>query len=157
MAPMKSPPRLRVELHPSRIAAVAVACATIATALLAFETLDDTLICVVVTAIVGAVGLRAVRRLSRPPLVLHVGADHCVSMTTRDGRTQDGALHADTSVGAWLTAIVWIPDGARWYEPARSLLILADMLPAEDFRRLRVYLRYGHSASDPDKSDVAAR
>ncbi len=157
MAPMKSPPRLRVEVHPSRTAAVAVACATIATALLAFETLDKAVTCAVVVSIIGAVGLRAVWRLSRSPLVLDVGADHRVSVTTRDGRTQDTTIHADTSVGAWLTAIVWVPDGARWYEPARSLLIVADMLPAEDFRRLRVYLRYGRSAPDPDTSGVAAR
>ena len=41
-----------------------------------------------------------------------------------------------------LTTIVWRPDGARCVRRARSC-VLPDMLPADDFRRLRVMLRYG--------------
>jgi hypothetical protein len=43
---------------------------------------------------------------------------------------------------AALTSIVWRPDGARW---SRSILVLPDMLPPDDFRRLRVMLRYARS------------
>ena len=128
----------------------------IATAMLGFVTLDDAVICAIVVALVGAIALRAAHRLSQPPLLLHVGVDRRISVTTRDGRTHDGTIHADTSIGASITTIVWVPDGARWYEPAKTLLVLTDMLPADDFRRLRVYLRHGRSAPDPDTSDVAA-
>jgi hypothetical protein len=51
-------------------------------------------------------------------------------------------VRAATYVGAWVTTIVWRPDGARW---SRAILVLPDMLPAEDFRRLRVMLRYARS------------
>jgi hypothetical protein len=95
--------------------------------------------------------------LAHPPLLLHVGVDRRVSVTARDGRTHDGVVHADTSMGAWLTTLVWIPDGARWYTPAKTLVVLPDMLPADDFRRLRVYLRHGRATPDPDTSGVAAR
>jgi len=154
---MKSPPRLRIELRASRIAAVAMACATVASEVVAFATIGDAALAALVVVGVGAMGLRAVRRLSRPPLLLHVGADRRISVTTRDGRTDEGAVHSDTSVGAWITTLVWIPDGARWFAPAKTLVVLPDMLPADDFRRLRVYLRHGRSAPDPDTSGVPAR
>jgi len=154
---MKPPPRLRLELRPSRVGALAIACATIATALLVFVGVADALACALVVAAIGAIGLHAIRRLSRPPLLLHVGSNRRVSVTTRDGRTHDGAVHGDTSVGPWLTTIVWIPDGARWFVPAHTLVVLPDMLPADDFRRLRVYLRHGRATPDPDTSGVAAR
>ena len=38
---------------------------------------------------------------------------------------------------------MWRPDGARW---SRAILIVPDMLPPDDFRRLRVMLRYARSA-----------
>lgn len=50
-----------------------------------------------------------------------------------------GHVRCTSHVGANLTTIVWRPDGAHW---SRTVLILPDMLPAEDFRRLRVLLRY---------------
>ncbi len=89
--------------------------------------------------------------------MLYVGADRRVSVTLSDGRTQDGTVHADTSVGTSITALVWVPDGARWFAPAKTLVVLPDMLPADDFRRLRVYLRHGRATPDPDTSGVSAR
>ena len=55
-------------------------------------------------------------------------------------RALAGRVHRDSYVGAWCTTLVWRPDG-RWL--SRAILLLPDMLPAEDFRRLRVMLRYG--------------
>jgi len=60
-----------------------------------------------------------------------------------DGRLAAGHVCAATYVGAWLTTIVWRPDGRR---RSRTILVLPDMLAAEDFRRLRVMLRYARSA-----------
>ena len=59
-----------------------------------------------------------------------------------DGRRVAGHVGASTYVGAWMTTIVWRPDARRW---SRTILILPDMLPHEDFRRLRVMLRYARS------------
>jgi hypothetical protein len=136
---------------------LAVAAAVIATALLVALTFPAPLASAATIVLVGVVGVRAVRRLSRPPLLIHVGADRRIGVTTRDGRTRECSIHADTSVGAWITTIVWVPDGARWFAPVQTLLILPDSLPADDFRRLRVYLRHGRSTPDPDTSGVAAR
>ncbi len=154
---MKLPPRLRLEPSTSRIGVIALLCATVATAALMFITVRDASLCALVVVGTGVVGVRAVRKLTRSPLLLFVGADLRISVTGRDGRTTDGTIHDDSSVGAWLTTIAWIPDGARWYTPARTLVVLPDTLNAEDFRRLRLYLRHGRVASDPDTSGVAAR
>ena len=63
---------------------------------------------------------RASRR--RPPIAGHCATRHYV--------------------GGSLTSIVWRRAGAR---RSRAIAILPDMLPAEDFRRLRVLLRYARS------------
>jgi len=46
-----------------------------------------------------------------------------------------------------MTSIVWRPDGARW---SRAILVVPDMLPADEFRRLRVMLRYARSGRAQD-------
>ena len=77
------------------------------------------------------------------PALLRVGIDRRIGVTTRGGQTCSGEILADSCVGERLTTIVWRPDGAR---RARTLLVLPDTLPADDFRRLRVALRYGRAA-----------
>lgn len=51
---------------------------------------------------------------------------------------------ADSYVGPRLTTIVWRPDGAR---RVKTLVVMADTFAADDFRRLRVALRYGRAAA----------
>ena len=80
------------------------------------------------------------------PALLHVGLDRRITVTGSDGRSQSGAILDDSYVGAWLTVIVWRADDLRWWRPARAVVVLADTLPPEDFRRLRVALRYGRTA-----------
>lgn len=65
-----------------------------------------------------------------------------IAVTTGDGACDRGRVLPDSYVGARITTIVWKPDRARF---ARAILVLPDMLPAGDFRRLRVLLRYGRS------------
>jgi hypothetical protein len=153
---MKSAPRLRLEPRPSRIGPLLAAGFAVATAVLMFFSVADPASCATVVAVVGVIGLRAVRRMSRPPLLLYIGVDRRVSVTMPDGRTHDGKVHGDTSVGEWLTTIVWVPDGALWFVAAKTLVVLPDMLPPDDFRRLRTYLRHGRETPDPDTSGVAA-
>lgn len=80
------------------------------------------------------------------PALLHVGLDRRITVTGSDGRSQSGAILDDSYVGPWLTVIVWRADGLRWWRPARAVIVLPDTLLPEDFRRLRVVLRYGRAA-----------
>ncbi len=90
------------------------------------------------------------------PALLFVGADRRLTVAARDGQTRDGAIEDDSYVGAMLTTIVWRPDGLAWWRRAPSILILPDMLPADDFRRLRVLLRYGRTAASRTTSGADA-
>ncbi|MGE5089995.1 MAG: hypothetical protein ACM3QY_12765 [Candidatus Levyibacteriota bacterium] len=65
-----------------------------------------------------------------------------IAVTTGDGSRDRGRVRPDSYIGARITTIVWQPDGAR---RSRAILLLPDMLPADDFRRLRVLLRHGRS------------
>ena len=68
-----------------------------------------------------------------------------------DGASFDGTILDATYVGARLVTIVWRADadraGWRRLRRARTIVVLPDTLPAADFRRLRVVLRYGRVAS----------
>jgi len=90
-------------------------------------------------ALAGALALRSVVGVAAAARLV-VGLDRRIAVTRRDGRTAAGTVLGDSCVGARLTTIVWRPDGARL---ARALIVVPDVMPAEDFRRLRVVLRYG--------------
>lgn len=74
--------------------------------------------------------------------------DRTIVVRRKDGRWRAGRVLDRSHVHPAFTAIVWQPDGARF---ARSVPVVADMLDPDDFRRLRVLLRYGRS----DDSDGA--
>jgi len=91
---------------------------------------------------------------ARAPARLAVDDDGKISVEYRDGTLRRGSIVADTYVGSALTTIVWRPIGAR---VARTLLVTTDGVDADDFRRLRMRLRYarvGVSASG-NSDDVA--
>ena len=155
---MKPTPRLRLEPRPSRIGTAAmVAGAAAGVALVAALPLEPwlTAAAVVATLVAMARGVRICAGRG-VPLLLHVGLDRRLSVTTRDGRSHDGTILDASYVGARLATIVWHPDATHWYVPARTILILPDSLPGDDFRRLRVVLRYGRPASDKVASGVDA-
>ena len=85
----------------------------------------------------------ALRRSRFAITELRLAPDLVLVVHRGDGRLVAGHVRRSTYVGAWLTSIVWRADGAFW---SRAILIVPDMLPAEDFRRLRVMLRYARSA-----------
>lgn len=139
---MNLPPRLL--LHPRlsrRAVALIVATHAMTAALLMWLPLSLGLRLAGSVAIASgcAVALRnIVGRAS--PASLQVGIDRRIRVITRNGREREGEVLADSYVGSRLTTIVWRPEGA-WV--ARTILILADTLPADDFRQLRIVLRYG--------------
>jgi len=77
------------------------------------------------------------------PAIVHVGVDRSITVTDRGGRSRAGAVLDDSYVGSALTTVVWSADGDRWWRPARTILFVRDSLPEDDFRHLRVLLRYG--------------
>jgi hypothetical protein len=156
---MKPPPRLRLEPHPSRIAcaAIAVGCAAMA-ALVALLPLEAWTTAGALLAILGVAVCGFWRCAGRGvPVLLHVGHDRRLTASTRDGRSHDGSILDASYVGARLTTIIWRPDGAARWAPARTVLILRDTLPAEDFRRLRVLLRYGRPIVEEEGAATSGR
>ncbi len=90
------------------------------------------------------------------PALLHVGTDRLITVTGRDGRSRQGTILDDSYVGARLTTIVWRADRDPWWRPSRAILVLPDALAPDDFRRLRVALRYGRAPAASETSDVVA-
>lgn len=146
---MRNAPSIDVLLGPSRIVGAAIGIATLATLtlvlMLPVPPWMHALVCAVVLAWAWeAFRVVAVRGVGRAVRSLHLGADRLVVVRRRDGRVAAGHLRSATYVAATLTAVVWRPDGAAM---SRTVLILPDMLPREDFRRLRILLRYARSGA----------
>jgi len=144
---MRWPPPVRVSLARSTIASAAIAALALATSLIvATMPLDPLLVGLALIAIaawaidrVQVVGLRHGRRAVRS---FELRGDLTLVVVSGDGTASAGRVRRDSYVGARLSTIVWRPYG-RWR--SRTILLLPDMLPAEEFRRLRVLLRYGRS------------
>ena len=142
---MRLPPALHVTLGPSRRAVAFVVGMALATcAVLAALPFDPVLIALAMIAIVVWAGDRvfvvALRRGPRASVALWLTGDRMIVVRSGDGRLTAGHVRTSSYVGARITTIVWLPDAARF---SRAEWILPDMLPAEDFRQLRVLLRYG--------------
>jgi hypothetical protein len=129
--------RVEVVLEPSRFVQACVAAGAVATAaLVAVLPLDLEWIAVAHAWICGA-ALRAARRLGRRvPIDVRRGGEVAI-----DG--QRGVLRDGSFVAPGLAIVRWRPDSA-WLD--RTRLVAPDMLPAEEFRRLRVLLRFGQAA-----------
>jgi hypothetical protein len=82
------------------------------------------------------------RRGPRAIVALWLTGDRMLVARTGNGQLIAGHVRASSYVGARVTTLVWRADDARL---SRAEWILPDMLPADDFRRLRVLLRYGRS------------
>lgn len=142
---MKQPPRLRVEPRPSRIACASLVAACSAAAVLLVLLPLPLIAMVAGTVLIVAIFVAGWRRCTGRgvPALLHVGIDRRITVTDRNGRSLAGPVLDDSYVGAFVTTIVWCADGDPWWRPARTMLILSDTLPRDEFRRLRVVLRYG--------------
>lgn len=144
---MRWPPPVRVTLSPSLGAAAAIALLALATgAVVSMLPVDRAVVGLAIVAIgawaIDRILVLALRRGSRAVRRFELRGDLTIVVATGDGKVRAGRVHRDSYVGARLTTIVWRPFG-RWR--SRAILLLPDMLPAEDFRRLRVLLRYGRS------------
>lgn len=144
---MNAPVAVSIELGPSRIACVAIVAIAAGTfgvlltvSLPAWVRL--TAACALWIWAADRVDVIGRRRGPRAVRGIHLDDTDSIEVRFGDGRVIAGRLHRDSRAGPRLTSIVWQPTGARW---SRSVLVLPDMLPADDFRRLRVLMRYGGS------------
>jgi hypothetical protein len=147
---MRLPPSVRVELRPSRIVCAGIVVGALFTiGVIATLPLDPVLIALAALAVVVWAGDRivvvALRRGPRAVRALTLTGDRVIVVRTGDDRLTAGYVRASTYVGARLASIVWRADGAF---RSRAIVVITDMLPAEDFRRLRVLLRYARSEVD---------
>jgi len=144
---MRWPPPVRVSLAPSLAASLLIAAlASVTCAVVAMLPFDRSAITLAVLAIVvwavDRIWVIALRRGARAVRGLELRGDLTLVVQSGDGSICAGRVHRDSYAGANLSTIVWRPFG-RWR--SRTILLLPDMLPASDFRRLRVLLRYGRS------------
>jgi hypothetical protein len=79
------------------------------------------------------------------PDALIVRLDGTLALLARDGRSTEALLMNGGYLGPRLVSIAYRPLGCR---RSRVVLVLPDMLAADDLRRLRV--RLGYSRSDDD-------
>lgn len=84
----------------------------------------------------------ALRRGAWAVTEVRLAANRLIAVRHAQRALVAGHVRTASHVGSRLTTIVWRPDGARW---SRTVLLLPDMLPPDDFRRLRVLLRYARS------------
>ena len=146
---MKETHALRISLGPSRAASALICASCLSTAALVAwlpgpPALRGALVIVIATYAIVTMRHWATRSASRAIIGIEVDLDRSVCLTERAGRRVEGILQPDTYVGALVTTVVMRPEGKR---RLRSTAILKDMLPAEDFRRLRLLLRFGQSAT----------
>lgn len=144
---MRMPPSVHVILAPSRIAGAGIGLLAVATvALILAMPLPTVLQMALIAAVVAWAGwsfrIDALHRGRFAVSELRLAPDLILVACMGDGRLVAGHVRSATYVGAWVTTIVWRPDGRRW---SWTVLVLPDMMPAEDFRRLRVMLRYARS------------
>lgn len=86
--------------------------------------------------------LRSIAHRRGSNAVRHLVLDRTGAMGVRDGsgRWRSGQARSGSFVAPWLTIVRWRPEGHRL---DRTILILPDMIAPEEFRRLRVLLRWG--------------
>ena len=143
---MKKVRTLRLSLGPSRLASALICISCLATAALVAWLPGAAALRSAVVIGIGAHAILtmrhwATRSASRAIVGVELDADRAVRLTERSGRHIEGMVQPDSYVGAWVSTLVVRPDGKR---RSRTFAILPDMLPADDFRRLRLLLRLGH-------------
>jgi len=143
-----APPPVRVNLAASRVERAWVAGLALSTAFLALALpLDAWLRGLLACLPIGWALFRF--RDTQRALRVCVGLDRGLRVELSDGAVVEAQIVPASYVGAAVTTIVWRRRGSR---VAHAFWLVSDMLPCEDFRRLRVALRYGESVAAHDAS-----
>jgi len=133
-------PVLRLELRPSRALAAAVVlihAAGAAAALLVVRGVAGVALALLLLAL-GAVAVRHRALLRAPGSIRHLelGSDRQVGVVLASRERLQARAGARCHVGPWWVIL-------RLPVPRRSLLVVRDMLPPEEFRRLRLWALWG--------------
>lgn len=137
---------------PSRRVAAALGLACAATlAVMAFTPMGSftraVLAAGAVLSFVDALRVAALRRGARGVRGFRVDLTGAIRVRDGAGREREGVLRDGSFVAPWLTLVRWRPSGARF---DRTFLLVPGMLEREDFRRLRVLLRWAQAqGTDP--------
>ena len=140
---------LKISLRPSRILAAILVAAhggAIAVIVIVDMTLWLELIAITALAVNLVAALRRTALLLAPDSVvaIEIGSDDTLSIQTRRGsRIDECEVLASTYVAAFLAIINLREPETR---AIRHVVLLRDSIDAEDFRRLRVWLRWKRSA-----------
>lgn len=81
----------------------------------------------------------ALRRLPGSVVAIQFLADGRIETQNQSGTWIAGSLRPGSFVAPYLTTLAYQPDEKYFH---RHLIVLPDMLDAESFRQLRVYLRW---------------
>lgn len=156
----ESPDNLTVELGPSRAltaALVLVHGGAVALGLMLplALTVRITLVALIAVSLYRSVQRHGLRRAHNAIEALALNVDDDCALRHRGSSEWRPGRLIDRWVQRWLTILVVRCDGHRW---AESVVICADALPAERFRRLRVRLRLRTEAApvscpDPHTAD----
>jgi hypothetical protein len=133
-----------ITLKPSRSAAWMVALAALATLVLIAATPGALALRILAATWIACAALetlhsRALLRGRRAARVVSLARGGEIAVQDALGVWRTGSLREGSFVAPWLTVIRWRPAEARF---DRAVPILPDMLSPEDFRRLRVLLRW---------------
>jgi len=133
-----------ITLRPSRSAAWMVALASLATLVLIAATPGALALRILAATWIACAALealhsRALLRGRRAARVVSLARGGEIAVQDALGVWRIGGLREGSFVAPWLTVIRWRPAEARF---DRAVPILPDMLSPEDFRRLRVLLRW---------------
>ena len=133
------------EFQYSRAAALGIGGATVATAAIVGLTPMPWTVRAWVLAALALCACEAIRRVAmhrgpRGVRAMRLSRGGELEVRCADDRRVAGAVRDGSFVAPWLTIVLWRPEGARI---GRALVILPDMVRSEEFRRLRVLLRWG--------------
>ena len=127
------------EFKYSVVGAVLLASAAIATlAVITATPLTPGLRAALVALVVG-LACRARRSMTRVR-AMRLDRAGAMEVWSLDGGLASGSVRDGSFVSPWLTIVRWRPQGARI---DRTVLILPGMVDRDDFRTLRVALRWG--------------
>ncbi len=96
----------------------------------------------VLLVLVGASLARMRRRF--PPASLVLGGDGKLEIVGADGTASEVALHPHTLVLSFMVVLLYRQAGRL-----RAMTLLGDSLADEDFRQLRLWLRWRSTAANP--------
>jgi hypothetical protein len=147
MGGMHKAPAVQIAIGPSRTACIGIVAVAVGTfaIILTLPIIPLAHVgCFIALAVWAAHRIWAValRRGPRAVREIKLEGDRSLVIVHALGAASNGYLRAASHVGPDLTTLMWRAKG-RWR--SRSTLILPDMLPADDFRRLRLLMRHGRS------------